>query len=243
VQIAGTPVATHPGQPRRPRWRPNKRTNECPRQGKKTISRVRLPAPGPQKKEEDMGTRHLIAVVIDGEYKIAQYGQWDGYFEGQGSDILEFLRGDFDEELFTENLRSCHFLDKDEVKRHQAKFDEIGSQSYFQIYFHLSRDCGSKVLELVQGQPLGLGNSIDFAGDSLFCEFAYVLDFDKRTFEVYKGFNMDKLEEGERFASFDANDNDYKQVKFVKEFSLDNLPNNDDFLADCYKAAGYESED
>lgn len=25
-----------------------------------------------------MGTRHLIAVQIDGAYKIAQYGQWDG---------------------------------------------------------------------------------------------------------------------------------------------------------------------
>lgn len=28
-----------------------------------------------------MGTRHLTAVVIDGDYKVAQYGQWDGYPE------------------------------------------------------------------------------------------------------------------------------------------------------------------
>ena len=32
-----------------------------------------------------MGTRHLIAVQLDGEYKIAQYGQWDGYPEGKVS--------------------------------------------------------------------------------------------------------------------------------------------------------------
>ena len=38
-----------------------------------------------------MGTRHLIAVQLDGEYKIAQYGQWDGYPDGKGIDVLHFL--------------------------------------------------------------------------------------------------------------------------------------------------------
>lgn len=33
-----------------------------------------------------MGTRNLTAVYIDGEYKVAQYGQWDGYPEGPGAD-------------------------------------------------------------------------------------------------------------------------------------------------------------
>lgn len=31
-----------------------------------------------------MGTRNLTAVYLDGQYKVAQYGQWDGYPEGQG---------------------------------------------------------------------------------------------------------------------------------------------------------------
>lgn len=39
-----------------------------------------------------MGTRHLIAVCIDGKYPIAQYGQFDGYPEGAGVDILNILR-------------------------------------------------------------------------------------------------------------------------------------------------------
>ena len=39
-----------------------------------------------------MGTRHLICVVSDNQYRIAQYGQWDGYPEGQGAAILEFLK-------------------------------------------------------------------------------------------------------------------------------------------------------
>lgn len=31
-----------------------------------------------------MGTRNPTAVVLDGEYKLAQYGQWDGFPSGQG---------------------------------------------------------------------------------------------------------------------------------------------------------------
>lgn len=38
-----------------------------------------------------MGTRHLIEVVVDGQIKVAQYGQWDGYPSGQGVDVLKFL--------------------------------------------------------------------------------------------------------------------------------------------------------
>ena len=43
-----------------------------------------------------MGTRNLTAVYIDGEYKVAQYGQWDGYPEGQGMTALTFLRDKMD---------------------------------------------------------------------------------------------------------------------------------------------------
>ena len=30
-----------------------------------------------------MGTRHLTAVVLNGDFKVAQYGQWDGFTNGQ----------------------------------------------------------------------------------------------------------------------------------------------------------------
>jgi len=38
-----------------------------------------------------MGTRNLTCVIKGGDFKVAQYGQWDGYPSGSGKDILEWL--------------------------------------------------------------------------------------------------------------------------------------------------------
>ena len=40
-----------------------------------------------------MGTRNLTMVIDKrGDLKVAQYGQWDGYPEGWGVEILNFAR-------------------------------------------------------------------------------------------------------------------------------------------------------
>ena len=38
-----------------------------------------------------MGTRNLITVTLNKKKVVAQYGQWDGYPEGQGKTVHEFL--------------------------------------------------------------------------------------------------------------------------------------------------------
>ena len=189
-----------------------------------------------------MGTRHLIAVQLDGEYKIAQYGQWDGYPEGKGVDVLHFLRNRMDEEKFKVALRRSSFIsdkalnklgkacglqadgmilltDMDTMKRHHPEFH---------------RDTSAKILDLVQSRPNGmqLENSIRFAADGLFCEWAWVIDFDKRTFEGYRGFGSDPLTEQDRFYFLrDFEQNGYSGVKLAAEWSLDNLPSDEVFLA------------
>lgn len=40
-----------------------------------------------------MGTRHLTMIYANGAYRVSQYGQWDGYPDGQGLTILTSLRG------------------------------------------------------------------------------------------------------------------------------------------------------
>ena len=61
-----------------------------------------------------MGTRNLTCVYKNGEYRVAQYGQWDGYPEGQGVTILEFLhRVNINE--FRNAIDKCTWITEDEI--------------------------------------------------------------------------------------------------------------------------------
>jgi hypothetical protein len=97
----------------------------------------------------------------------------------------------------------------------------------------LSRDTSEKVLGMINESDDGLAlkNDLEFAADSLFCEWAYVLDLDKGTFEVYEGFNKDKpLTPDDRFFFLkDKEANGYYGVKLLKSYRLDDLPAVADF--------------
>lgn len=198
-----------------------------------------------------MGTRHLTIAVVDGEHKVAQYGQWDGYPDGAGTTILAALKRahaeDFDD--FREKVRSTCFISNEEVERRwkEAGADDSGmvsmsvSDTMKSKYPQLQRDMGYAIIDhLIDSAPgQELTDNITFVADSLFCEFAYVIDLDSNTFEVYRGFNQSPLDASERFAShFSAegqehrNPNDlYHPVRLWQSFDLNNLPEEKDFLA------------
>lgn len=70
----------------------------------------------------------------------------------------------------------------------------------------------------------------------MFCEYAYVIDFDKNTFEVYEGFNTTPLAETDRFYSkelYEYANTQYYPVKLKASFDLSNLPDTDEFLSVC----------
>lgn len=189
-----------------------------------------------------MGTRHLIGVYNNGEYKIAQYGQWDGYPEGQGVTVLQFLKDNDLVNKLKANLGKCKFLkDKEEVDRLNELLHkgDKATVKWFETY--ITRDLGADILESVANSTddeIVLSNHIDFAKDSLFCEWAYIIDFDKNVLEVFKGFNKEKLSPTERF--YDANfvsDNEYEPIRLIATFALDDLPEKDDFVLTLNKLA------
>lgn len=198
-----------------------------------------------------MGTRHLIAVQIDGEYKVAQYGQWDGYPSGQGAKILEFLHNHKEKlSAFADAVRACSEMSDEEYEQAQAWVDcgadpdsdfvtaDVG-EKFRQRYPYLSRDCGADILNHVFNagkNGLKLRYALDFAADSLFCEWAYVIDLDKNTFEVFKGVNKTPLDPSERFASLPVEPSNikkqYYQVKLVQSYDLDKLPTVKEFVSE-----------
>lgn len=196
-----------------------------------------------------MGTRHMIAVVSGGEYRVAQYGQWDGYPSGQGSSILDFLRKGNVAGLKS-NVLKCSFITDEDYKEMWKEFgvdvdkqkfvDGDVSAKFLQKYPQLSRNVGSDILKMIADAENGLRlqDNYNFAADSLFCEWAYVIDFDKETFEVYKGFNETPLDKNERFFGvvYDRKNTDkdtYYPVKLKAMFSLMDLPDEEEFLLEC----------
>jgi len=191
-----------------------------------------------------VGTRNLTIVFAGGEYRVAQYGQWDGYPEGAGISILRFLRDKMDELRFRTRLSQFSFIEDNDgiTKRIDKAFEkDVGPYCFPEF----SRDTGCDILPMIQNGDATtryLGNNLDFAADSLFCEWAYVVDFDHRTFEVFQGFNKTPLEENERFYFLnDKADSDfappgerYYPVRLAATFDLDNLPEDDEFL-DVFK--------
>ena len=76
-----------------------------------------------------------------------------------------------------------------------------------------------------------LSNNIEFATDSLFCEYGYLIDLKNNLFEIYKGFNNELLSDNERFKYLETDD-EYKPIRLFKSYNLDYLPTNEQFLSD-----------
>lgn len=189
-----------------------------------------------------MGTRNLTVVVANGETKVAKYCQWDGYPSGQGAIILNFLskvlRGDRNRiESFKDKVvNNTHFISSDEVN---YKWKECGandsglvsfdiSDEFLKRYPSLHRNTGGSILDIINrsNNVVDLENDENFVKDGLFCEWAYVVDLDQNTLEVYKGVYDDKeapIIPKNRFTDKDG------QVKLLKTFNLINLPSEKEF--------------
>lgn len=106
-----------------------------------------------------MGTRHLVIVKVDKKVKVAQYGQWDGYLDGQGRDIADFLQKDYNPEKLKDNVKKLKWATKKHIENcwqdagaeKNAEFvNMVVSKKFDTMYPHLSRDCGAQILNLIQ---------------------------------------------------------------------------------------------
>lgn len=193
-----------------------------------------------------MGTRHLTCVIKDGDFRVAQYGQWDGYPDGQGANILAFL-AEADMGRFNDRIRQCVWMSDAEFEKN---YNEMGfpadgflnmeqAEAYKRAFPMFSRDLGSEILRAiydVEGDDdIQLRDSRSFATESLFCEWAYVIDLDREVLEVYKGFNSDPNANSGVFAGIprQTDDERYHTVTLVKSYPLNDLPSVETLKEEC----------
>lgn len=154
---------------------------------------------------------------------------------------LRFLRS-MDEEKFKLALRNSSFITPSELATLGKQYgaDDNGMISIGDVarverdHPEYSRDTGAAILQMVHDHPerMRLQNQLGFAANGLFCEWAWVVDLDKRTFEGYIGFGREPLTEKDRFYFLRHLEKDgYSGVRLVAEWSIDALPSNEEFLA------------
>lgn len=139
-----------------------------------------------------MGTRHLTAVLYNGECKVAQYGQWDGYPEGAGVSVLEFVRKLRKKEsldVFKSKVSACHWITPEEMSAINDKIKSGEIKDWRIEYPQFSRDTGADILDMVYDSENGLvlQNNFEFAFDHLFCEFVWCIDLDSNVFGLCVG--------------------------------------------------------
>lgn len=160
------------------------------------------------------------------------YNHSDGYPNGLGYDVLEALTS-FTLTKDIEYLRSCidkvhliyrdenHAFSREEFLSIVERLDNLG------IYNNLKSKCSAiteissiSVFNHIMGKidtlidrenaiPYML-DSGNFMNDSLFCEWAYVINLDEQVIEFYRGFNQNPEAKG-RYA---ANTNDYGSKEY-----------------------------
>ena len=143
-----------------------------------------------------MSTRGAVGLIFNNEEKIG-YNHFDSYPEGLGNEILTFLKGKTIDELKSifSNITLVKNSDNDVWNWQKHTFNTEFLDEH------------------------------RFLLDSLFCEFAYIINLDTNKFEVYVGFNKNPNAAGRyaKYTLYKDYENVYYGVKLVKEIELIDL--------------------
>lgn len=168
-----------------------------------------------------MGTRGAYGFRIDGVDKVT-YNHSDSYPSGLGKDIADFCvetKG-IDLKPFARGIRMVNEVTPptpDEIRKyHEFLNDQVGECTDKDWYCLLRQTQGD-----LQPYLDGLDVMIDSKGflkDSLFCEWAYIINLDDGVLEIYEGFNKQAGGAG-RYAGGEP-DNGYYGVKLLYTWPL-----------------------
>lgn len=177
-----------------------------------------------------MGTRNLTMVINkEGEKKVAQYGQWDGYPSGVGVGILEFIKNkDLFNKMLT-NLPKTRFLDaegkdKEFIESYNRNAPEWSNdpdnrteeqKRWFETY--CTRDLSEEVLTNIANsndEEILLFDREETGKSGGWVEYSYIINLKENTFGVYghidqepiKIYQLDKLPSEEEFLKLELVD-------------------------------------
>ena len=194
-----------------------------------------------------MGTRGCWGFYQEKQEKVA-YNNSDSYPSFLGNKILKFIQEQKIEGLknINDNLQLIKEEDLEKIIDNQTickveQFLPLSSQFKENLtYQALSEEINDQLVLINQGFPI-LYDSYDFLFDSLFCEYAYIINLDNQTLEFYRGFNKQRIPNaiGGRYSNktYDRA-REYFGIILLKEYPLlqiINQPNLDSIVREMEK--------
>jgi hypothetical protein len=180
-----------------------------------------------------MGTRGAFGFRIDGEDKLA-YNQYDSYPTGLGlSMIVACKTYPFEQLLAAADSLEVIDSSKPPTEEQKQKCREAGtvnlgvSNQSEDDWYCLLRNAQGDIDSYVQGKVPFLDNSAGFLKDSLFCEWAYIINIDDKTLEIYKGFNKNPKAPGRYAALSEPGNSGYYGVRLFRTLALSELYKSD----------------
>lgn len=140
-----------------------------------------------------MSTRGLMGIKKKGELK-AQYNHFDSYISGLGKDIIEeinkikkndrieVLNKTFDNIILLNENNNIDDEIKEYCIRNNVADTGVSSKSLDDLYCLLRKTQGNLGLYISGFKYMLNGN--DFINDTLFCEYAYIINLDTKTLDI-----------------------------------------------------------
>ncbi len=174
-----------------------------------------------------IGTRGCYGFHRDGVDKLT-YNHFDSYPEGLGADIVEFVRQTSVEEMNQifdriQMVNEDEMATPDQVAECHKWYSGAVSTGQPTEWYALLRNAQGDLNAFKDGLRYMI-DSRSFMKDSLFCEWAYVINLTTNRLEIYKGFQQEP--EKNRYYSKKPISQGYYNVKLVTEFPLDDIPEN-----------------
>jgi hypothetical protein len=199
--------------------------------------------------DKTMGTRGAYGFRINGQDKVT-YCHNDSYPNGLGNMIITFISKNSINKIgiAAESVILVNEEDKaspEQLAEVKRILEDDGEQRG--DWYNALRKAQGELTPYIDGL-VWMIDSNKFLNDSLFCEWAYIMNMDTGKLEIYKGFNLNKKAAG-RYADtkgYKADENDkeaYYGVVLVKEIRFSDLPKKDDEITEFCKNLEKEFDD
>ena len=168
-----------------------------------------------------MGTRGCIGFRFQGTDKLT-YKHSDSYPSHLGVKMIETVRT-FDDEQLAGTAARLTMVNEDEVPSAELQAKYNGQADTTDDWYWLLREIQGEIAPYVTG---GVDHMIEYSGfmaNSLFCEWAYILNMDERSLEIYRGFNKDPEAPGRYAALGEGDDMGYRGVRLYTVLPFSHL--------------------